>query len=298
MKFDLISDFHVEMNNPNQREPGDTRPREEIPFYYPWDRQKQSDVLVIAGDTSNTPDNTIRVLDEARRYYETVIFVDGNHDHYVGYREPDRTVGVNTTFFQNYVYGHAGIEYLDGLHTVLFGDCLFIGANGWYDWKTHPYSSREQQHQDWKRDMNDSRCIRFDPEGYPDKLALLQAERLAKHVEEAQEDDAIRQIVVVTHTIPHRYGLISDSHPWAYLNGSYLNTEMRRVWEADRAGKIRNWVFGHTHFFYDFMAEGGIRFTTNPRGYRGEERSQSFPGIRQIDTEEVWALLAPTDSEG
>ena len=51
MKFDLISDFHVEMNVMNK----DTRTwKEDDPIFYAWDQDKKSDVLVIAGDTSNS----------------------------------------------------------------------------------------------------------------------------------------------------------------------------------------------------------------------------------------------------
>jgi len=291
MKFDLISDFHVEMNDPFSTQ---STWRDGDPTFYNWPRQKKSDVLVIAGDSSNRPEFTIEVVKEARAYYESVLFVDGNHEHYVGYQNHSRTVGRNMNELRKFATETPGVTYLDGEITARFGSTLVIGANGWYDWKGNQILSREMQHMYWKSDSNDATCIRFDPDGYADKLARSHADQLVAHVTAAQSDEAVDKILVITHTIPNLKGIVPDSHRWGYLNGSYANTEMQRVVKADTAKKIKIWVYGHTHFLYDFVDQG-VRYVTNPRGYRGEKRSPDFTGIKQIDLDDIGSAFGGID---
>lgn len=277
MKFDLISDFHVEMNDKNKNHGG--------PVHYPWDEDIQSDVLVIAGDTSNSPIKSILVLMEAATYYKHVIFVDGNHEHYSGYQS-GTSVDHNMNFLEVFAKNTSSVTYLRGTNRFRYNDVVFLGANGWYDWEAAPLHSREEQHAFWKSDMNDSRCILFGPNGYPDKLADQQSDAIASQVREFQNDQSVREIVLVTHTVPVVEGLRSHTDQYGHLNGSYCNTKMQRVLDADSNSKISTWVFGHTHDFRDFY-KSGVRFVSNPRGYRGERRDGiQFDGVKQIDTED------------
>ena len=291
MKFDLISDFHVEMNIMNK----DTRTwKDDDPIFYAWDQDKKSDVLVVAGDISNSLEYTTFVLREALDHYPEVIFTDGNHEHYSNYM--DKTGGTNVTSDMNYFRKLAGdypnLTYFDGDQTKQIGSTLFIGANGWYDFTMAVGMHTYEQRRAWKTGSNDPRCIRFGKKNKPDKLARRQADQLAQHVKDAQDNDEIEEIVVVTHTIPHLKAMISDiTHPWYQLNGAYGNGYMSRVWASDPNNKIKLWVFGHTHYLYDFVAEG-FRFVSNPRGYRGEKQWSGggravFSGIKQLDTQEV-----------
>lgn len=279
MLFDLISDFHVEHNTYNKERPT-WKPGQ--PDFYDWPALKQSPVLVLAGDTSNHFERTKLVVQEAQQYYDHVIFLDGNHDHYCGYGNHELTVGYNSNQLLQFAKANPKLTYLNGETSVRFGDILVIGACGWYDWKANQHVSREMQHMYWKGESNDAKCIRFNPQGYPDKLARLHADLLAGHVKAAQDDDSVRKILVVTHTVPTPKALVPDNHKWGHLNGSYCNTEMQRVLDADTKKKIRTWVFGHTHYLYDFM-EQGVRFVTNPRGYRGEKRDPAYLGPMQIN---------------
>jgi len=261
MKFDFISDLHVEHNQAWNDNPS----YDGVSAIYPWHLEAKSDILIIGGDCSNDPFITLGVIEEARPFYKHVIFTDGNHEHYIGYSNSLATVGLNTDFFLKYAEDQDNVTFLNGETSYRNGSTLFVGANGWYDWTSHGWTSRNQQHQAWKRDSNDSRCIRYDEDGYPDKLARRQAEQLRNIVAEAQLDDTIEEIVITTHTIPHRKGMLPDNHRWGYLNGSYHNTLMDMVWMADEVNKIKFWGFGHTHFHHDFV-EHGIRFVNNSRG--------------------------------
>lgn len=250
MKLDIISDIHIEMNG-----------RKSID----WVNNKTSDILLIAGDCANDPNLSKTVIAEAALVYDRVIFTDGNHDHYNGFRQ-HRYVGQNEEVFQQFADGTANISYLNK-SSVCIDDTLFIGGNGWYDWSAYSMASRQQQQSTWNTSMADSSMIRFDDA--PDIMAQQHAEALREMIELAQDDTSINNIVVMTHTIPTMKGLVADTHEWGPLNGSFANMFMGQVGIADKKKKIRLWNFGHTHFTYDFM-EGGIRFVCNPRGYAFE----------------------------
>lgn len=292
MKFDLISDFHVEMNVGYNT----TRFwKEGEPLHYAWhdDRNEGSDVLVIAGDTANSHDFTFDVVTEASKHYERVLFIDGNHDHYSNHRN-GWTVLKDMEWFNTQFNKRSraveNVTYLDGEETFKIGKTLFIGANGWYNFTFSRGMHFKAQWRAWQQHSNDPVCIRFGKKNKPHKLAERHMELLKAHVVAAQDDDTIDEIVVMTHTLPieSAFGQFGNpSHPFYPLNGAYGNELMKLVWEADDANKIKTWCFGHTHERRDFF-EHGIHFVCNPRGYRGEKKwhGLGFNGIQQVDTEE------------
>lgn len=289
MKFDIVSDLHVEFN----------KRWDELPEYdgvssiYPWHLEKQSDILIIAGDCSNDPFRTLGVIEEAQRFYDRVVFTDGNHEHYTGRKHKKKKNRGNVTdhcnLFRLYDMDNPKVTYLDGTNWVDTGDGIIIGANGWYDWTAHAWTTREQQHQAWKDDSNDSRMIEFAPNGYPDKLARHHAELLRQRVLEAQGETGLNEIVIVTHTIPNRVGLISDGTRWGHLNGSYMNSIMESVWMADETDLIKAWCFGHTHNHCDSVVNG-IRFVNNARGYYAyaTHSETKYTGLKMVDTTETY----------
>jgi len=289
MIFDLISDFHVEMNvgwnTTRLYEKGD-------PIHYAWHKQAESPILVMAGDTANHLDFTRDVLVEAAKFYEHVVFVDGNHEHYSNYRNK-MTVMQDTEWLQRQFNFNDkivdNVTYLVGDTTYKVGSTLFIGNNGWYNFMHTAGAHPKAQQRAWRQQSNDPVCIRFGKKNRPEKLARRHTDELRALVVAAQDDDTVDEIVVVTHTLPTEVAFMqfnNPSHPFFALNGAYCNNWMSQVWEADEAKKIKTWCFGHTHEQRDFF-EDHVRFVCNPRGYRGERNWHApFNGIRQIDTEE------------
>ena len=98
------------------------------------------------------------------------------------------------------------------------------------------------------------------------ELAAADAAHVAAAVAAAQHDDAVRAIVVVTHTVPHRALLRKGVYPRAVLDAAfYGNSAMERVPELDAARKIALWVFGHSHAGADATI-GHVRYVSHPRG--------------------------------
>lgn len=304
MKFDLISDFHVEQNTAYKDTRGWT---EGEPVFFAWHKAKTNPVLVMAGDLSNSHLVSMAIVEEAADYYDHVVWCDGNHEHYSGYLDNTKYNLMNNMerFRVQADRDLENVTFLNGETFVKFDGTMFVGANGWYDFRfAHGYTPK-QQRQEWHLQSNDPVCIRFGKKNRPERMADRQARQIAKIVEEAQDDDSIREIVVVTHTIPHRDGLIKDmSHEWYKLNGAYGNMHMSKVRLADTKDKITTWCFGHTHWLYDYFAEG-INYVANPRGYHGEKKWAKhtpnglvFSGIREVDTnEQAGSAFGTVESE-
>ena len=288
MKFDLISDFHVEMNvsfkTTRLWEQGD-------PIHYAWHNDRKSDLLVVAGDSANSHEFARDVIVEASKYYEHVVFVDGNHEHYSNYQNGWTVLRDMEWFNRQFTWNDKivdNVTYLDGNNTFKIDKTLFIGVNGWYNFTFARGAHFKEQWRAWQNGSNDPVCIRFGKKNKPHKLARSQMDLLKNHVIAAQNDDTIDEIVVVTHTLPiesafGQFGV--PSHPFYPLNGAYGNELMCGVWLADDAKKLKVWCFGHTHEQRDYF-ENGIHFMCNPRGYRSEKKwhGMGFTGIKQIDT--------------
>ena len=282
--FDLVNDFHTEMNlgcNLTGERSIKSHWKGAAKHYW-WEADKQSDYLVLAGDNANTIENAISVIEEARQHYKHVLFTDGNHEHYQG----EKTVWENRSELQKYSRSVDNVTYLTGANFYQVDDVAFVGANGWYDWVFGEGDKSWQIHA-WQSYSNDSRCIKYPEDMLPDRLAAKDAFALAMTVETLQDEKSIKHIVVITHTVPIKNGVHSDTYNdsygiWNSLSGSYGNSLMNEVLAVDRDKKIKVWGFGHTHFFKDFT-ENGVRFVSNPRGYSGEQRDGGyFTGLQQI----------------
>lgn len=277
MKYDLVSDLHVDINR-------------KVDIDWSKIKNSGSEILIVAGDTSNTPSITYDVLETISKFYKYIIWVDGNHEHYHHYDhfEADEfaNVGSEINLYKSWSKKINNLIYLTGSNSFKFENVLFVGANSWYDFSFVPNQYTFQQAYDsWKQNSNDSVHIVFDKS--PDDYALLHATQIAEVVKNAQDDNTIDKLVVVTHTVPSRKGLIiRNDYVWDTLNGAYGNSKMELVWKEDINNKIIHSVFGHTHSSYDFYDYNGIRFIANPRGYHGWDGDVTKWKPIQLDTDD------------
>lgn len=255
MKFDLMSDLHVDLS----------------PSYkLDYSSMATSSVAVVAGDISNDPDTTILELDRIATAYDRVLFVDGNHEHYDNHdetrRRPDRMPEWVYAYLWDAFKGHPKVTYLgSGITPVVIDRTAFVGANSWYDFNWG-FIKRETCIENWYGKMNDSKWANIDHEWVMNECQY-QTQNIINTVDLLNDIPEVDDIVIVTHTIPIESGVYY--HPtnmtWNALNGCYLNSMMR----AAHKGKVRAHCFGHTHKKQLFTVDG-IDFVCNPRGYQGE----------------------------
>lgn len=270
MQFDLVSDFHSDLWNTGTN------------FSWAKYRNEGSDVLVLAGDTSNYMNDIPVIINRALNVYKHVIFTDGNHEHYAF----DRVADVDDICeeLQEFADSKENVTFLTGRNSVQVNNTVFIGCNGWYDFRV--YEDRfniDDSMNAWKRMSNDSKMIDFAMVPVAIR-AKNQAALIEQQVADLQDSDM--ELVVVTHTIPtkvlSKWSPFSTS-PNAIIECAYYNTAMENAYFADIKQKIKVWVYGHTHVRSERKI-GHVRYINNARGYESESTSRWF--IAQIDTED------------
>jgi hypothetical protein len=138
-----------------------------------------------------------------------------------------------------------GIHYLDGGVGVLIGPTLVCGTAGWHE---------------------------------------CQAASLARRVRAAASDQAIGEIVVVTHAAPHPNGHMPTAAAAVDgLSGALPSAALAPIWsDCLDGGKLTVWCFGHAPHPLDFT-DSGVRFVCNPRGRPGKGDNIPY-SVHLIDT--------------
>ncbi len=256
MKVDLISDLHLECKE--LALPG-------------------GDLLILAGDameaenyskafhktrlnTEIPADKFLRFFEYECAKYEKVLYVLGNHEHYMGVFE-NTAKTLRRCLPDN-------VEVLDR-STYDAGNMLFVGATLWTDcnnkdWHTHYHLARC---------MNDFHVIkkadgkRFSTHDSVD----AHAEDLG-YIKAVVKNNAQRDIAVITHHTPSWSSCAPQYKNDRWMNGGF-HTELSEF-ILDHPN-IKYWFHGHTHTPFDYMI-GDCRVVCNPRGYYPWESSNDY----------------------
>lgn len=246
MKIDLISDIHLDHWDYVNITPF------KLQQLHP---NKDSDVLIIAGDLGHINKRIKSFLVECSKYYKQTLCVLGNHDHYcVGkYTEttPERVNDLRKIFnsFDN-------VKLLASEYFTV-DDYTFYGYTGWYDGS---YAFRHSQLLDqginmlWYNVMNDSRLI-TDVNRYDDRR---NAEKATPPTKKAD--------IVITHCNP--------STELENQVEKYRHDPVTGFYTFDGLDDLeilepQLWVFGHTHTPNSYKI-GETVFVCNPLGYPHE----------------------------
>jgi hypothetical protein len=152
------------------------------------------------------------------------------------------------------------------------GGTLFVGACAWWDFQfaapeCDPDACRERF-----KDvaLAEAWFVGNSEDGDFDQAVLKAAHRdysrLADAIIAAQSDDSVAQIVVATHTVPHRSLLQKGIYPKNVADAAYYGSSlMERIPALDSRRKIALWVFGHSHAGGNLRI-GHILYRGHPRG--------------------------------
>jgi predicted phosphodiesterase len=125
MKFDLISDLHLDFWGDNEN--------------INWDGLGTSLVAVVLGDISYDISRSYKTIVDISKHYKYVIFVDGNHEHnnQCGFQEHNQQLKNELGKYQNITFLNRNAIVIDGT--------AFVGANGWWTFDfMEPEISREE----------------------------------------------------------------------------------------------------------------------------------------------------------
>lgn len=245
LSFDLISDLHLD------HQPID------------WTGIATSPICVVAGDIAEDQTILINFLTHLSKCYQQVLYVDGNCEHRYclmnledSYRE-----------LKKKIEKLARVQYLYD-DVVVINGIAFVGTNGWWGFDFDSSIDVDQSTM-WYQSMVPDCSI---------EQILLQsindAAYLAHTVEKLQTHTEVKDIVVVSHTVPVPDLIAHDID----LEKSYkFNVMGNRLLDAvrmvDTESKISTWCFGHYHGAVDQYING-VRYVNNCRGRAGTQHWQ------------------------
>lgn len=259
--FDLISDLHLETWNESQD----------------WTGRATSAHCVVAGDICRDRGHVIKFLEHLGRCYQGVFYIDGNDEHKLWI---DR-LGQSYRDLNNKIQRLKNVVYLQD-NVIIVNGVAILGTNGWWgydlDLTVDPESTKQWLGQKEGYSETTLENIR--------KASNTDANYIIASVKRLQTHLDVKQIVIVTHTVP-RADLIAHDPLLACKEkfNCMGNRFMQAALEVDTEHKIHTWCFGHYHGKVDQYRDG-IRWVNNCRGRGNSEWSQYayFPLRIEIDS--------------
>ena len=252
-KIDIISDIHIEYWTKNIKRNYDIGLIEDYPFKL---KNTDSKYLIIAGDISDNLDDSIYFLKEAKKYYDLIIFVDGNHEHFNIYPELYDTNYINKRINDEKIY------YLSKKSCII-DSTVFIGCNGWWDYNNNNMDTI-------KKYLEKGHLKRFNY-NTENKIKLINNIiktayndflYLNNEIKKYDNDINIKNIIIVTHTIPNTNFGFNNKNDYLDNNfGTQFNTNFNNLYKSN---KISKWIFGHVHGNHNEI--NNIHYICNPRG--------------------------------
>jgi predicted phosphohydrolase len=233
----------------------------------------KGEVLVLAGDitlvatldparadktASAVREATLRLIDEAQRNFDRVVYLMGNHEHY-GFCIDDSADALRRHF--------PDVTLLEDGHIDL-GDAILCGATLWTDMGGgDPVAELAVQ-----RAMSDFYIIET-RDG--DRLRALRAADVRPRFAASRDyiarlaaENPGKKLVVATHHAPSKLG-VAPSQRESRINAAYY-TDLHAF--IEERPNIVAWIHGHTHVQTEYDI-GQCRVRSNARGYAGRERA-------------------------
>lgn len=254
LKFDLVSDLHVEF----------------WPQPVDWDALRTNDIVIVAGDVADTLEETKKELERLSTAYKTVLYIDGNHE----FCEKIYHGGEDAADFDDRV--RLAIAHLPNVYflkdgPVIIDGTAIIGRNGHWDYKALDGVTPEEGQ---AAVVHKLRISEEDGALFA-RQARQDVNDLKDMVRELNKDPGIHSILVVTHTMPSK-DLIPSIPNLPPFFTNLANSEMTEVLKEDVNGKITTWVFGHWHRAKEDTVNG-IHYLSHPRGTPNKHKPEYKP---------------------
>ena len=223
VQFDYVSDLHIDHWHEEYSSLTPLGLTKNFPMKW---KNIKSEILIIAGDVSDDLELTYQyIVGVIKPHYKKIFFIDGNHEH-------NLKMYSHAQIFRKF-QDQEDIHYLP-LDEVIIGDTVFLGYCGWWDFSQ---SKEINNYKNYER-------------------ARLEFFLLRGKLIKYQKDSKIKEIVIVTHTVPLPRFVREKDYDY---NSNFIEFTQKKY------SKIKRWVFGHAHQFYDLNLHG-IDYLSNPRG--------------------------------
>ncbi|MGN0203565.1 MAG: metallophosphoesterase [Coprococcus sp.] len=251
MRIGLISDLHIDINKnypilEMTAEAADA---------------KEADVLVIAGDISETPEVTLSAMEQLRRLCSCpVYYVPGNHDMWNKNCPGMKTEDIYRAYREDNccLSGKKVVLEKDGVRLALTGDI------GWYDYSM---ASSEYTREQLERMSIGARTWQdklFNQWTDNNELQMsVSLEKLEKQLMACGD----LPVLAVTHMLPVRDFCVPESQKdWGFFNAFLGSTALEELYQHY---PVRYAVCGHVHYRSQ-VKRNGILYICPCLGYHSE----------------------------
>ena len=266
-KIDIVSDLHIDQWSTNYKNKYPCGEVKNFPLKF---ENVQSQYLIVAGDVCDNLNESIKYLNEISIHYEKILFVDGNHEHVHKY-----PYLYQKKYIKNLI-DNDKIIYLSN-EPYLIKNTLFIGCCGWWD-----YNNKKKESIDKSMNYFNQWIPEFSKEDHTKFInnvvnkANEEYKYLVSMLNKYQNDENVKDIIIVTHTLPDVK--FCENHSLTDNSATQFNTKMNHLLKYK---KIIKWIFGHTHRDWEETYQG-IHFICNPRG-RPEDYNREKYNMKQIE---------------
>ena len=248
MRIDIISDLHEDFWN--SKVPSSLYSDKTTDLPLNLIPSPNTDILIVAGNISADLHISLKFLENCKRGYKYVLFVDGDKEHHAKlpnmYSPSSIVMELNKSNLNN-------IYYLP-IQPFLYDDIAFVGVSGWWNFSESIPIQFENTNLSTEDNNKLVRNII--------KSASLDYKHLDHVLSQIELDTRIKTVIVVTHTPPHSE-CVDDN---ISLN---LNALMRPL-VSGAYSKLKYWIFGHVKNQIS-LTINNIQFISNPRGYDRKE---------------------------
>jgi len=216
-------------------------------------------ILIIAGDISDDFKLSINYLNQISKFYKKILFIDGNHEHVIEY---PRLILRHDMIYNLQALNNDKLIFLQDKPYIIDNN-VFIGCCGWWNYNKGEYKYSKDYFKNWI-DFDEIQTQIFHNNVHI--KSLMDYYYLLDQLNKYQSNINIDNIIIITHTIPHRR-FCKELLPNHTENNKFhelLNTNFENITKK-KFSKISTWIFGHVHSNYSTTIDG-INFISNPRG--------------------------------
>ena len=266
-KIDIVSDLHIDQWSSKYTSKYPCGKVSEFPFQL---KKSDSDYLVVAGDISDNLDDSIKYLNYLSKYYNKILFVDGNHEHVNRYPK------LYDKGYINKLVNNDKLVYLPK-NPYRINNTMFIGCCGWWDYNNESSESIKKCSNyfgNWITHFSRKENLEFIHNVI--EKSKEEFNYLNKLLKRYNNDNEIDDIVIVTHTLPDV--IYSDNNSIVDNYDCQYNTKFQNLFKYN---KLSKWIFGHTHKQWEGKING-VNIICNPRG-RPEDYNRENYVIKQLE---------------
>lgn len=238
INFDVISDLYL--NNVDGLD---------------WSNKVTSLFCLVAGNITSNHAVLKEFLAQLSTLYRGVFYIDGDleHDEFGGeFYNSYKSLSNISEDMDNVFFLHENIVVLE--HVVI------VGSNGWTSFDFVDEDALEES----IKTLVNSEAMSSEAAMEIFKMSVSDTQYLGRSIASCQTMDEVKEVVVITNTIP-RPDLVKHNVNYqnTLLGNTCGNSSITGCLDRDSNSKVKTWVFGRYPYEIDQKLDG-IRYLSNP----------------------------------